>query len=86
MTYNERICIYDALCDSGLGDLAGFKTEVYHNMGWPQEDIPEYWEIMLIPMLDRIFLIEQIFEVITSLNVSVAIYTTINHPGCLIIH
>ncbi len=86
MNIREYAELTRVLNGSHLGDLAGFKVEAYHEFNKQCERPQSVWDVILVPTVNRIFLLQDIVRVIDKLDIDVAIFTDINRPGCIIFH
>ncbi len=83
MEYNILVV---ALEKSAVADLSGFKIEGFHDFDKTGKKQGSNWDVILIPMLTRIYLIGNILDIVKPLAIDVACYTDLNRPGCLIFH
>ncbi|GAH02531.1 unnamed protein product [marine sediment metagenome] len=86
MTIHEYTQVMRVLEESGLGDIAGFKIDIYHDFTHGKVEGEGNWDIILTPLVHRIFLIPEIVNLVKPLDVDLAVFTDINRPGCLIFH
>ena len=86
MTSGECTLVMAALDKKNLGDMAGFRVDVLHDFESETEQFEGYWEVVLIPLIHRIYLLNMITTLVCDCDIHVAIYTDVYRPGCIIIH
>ena len=86
MTDSERISVIEALEKSKLGGMAGFRIEIFHGFTDRNYGRIEYWDVVLYPMINCIYLIDDIMDVVFALDLHIAVFTDMNRPGCIIFH
>ena len=86
MTSHECVGLIKALEESRMADLAGFKIRDCPMFIRKAKGNQCEWDVILIPLIERIFLLREIYQVIDKLDIDVAMFTDINRPGCVIFH
>lgn len=86
MTDSARISVVEALEKSKLGPMAGFRVELFHGFKDRKDRRTDYWDVILYPMINCIYLLNEITEIVFDLDLKIAVYTDMNRPGCIIFH
>ena len=86
MNITECQLLCHALAKTGYPDMGGFIISQGHGFRDMDDPTTGYYEIVLTPLIRRIYFISQIFDSVRSLDIQVAIYTDYDKPGCIIIH
>lgn len=86
MTNHERIKLVEAIDKSGLADLSGFKVESFHGLPGYENEGRDYWDIILTPLIKRIYFVSELFYLTKQLGIDVAVFTDIDRAGCILFH
>ncbi len=86
MTDSERISVVAALEKSNLASMACFRIELFHGFHDRSNQWDDYWDVILCPIINCIYLLNDITDVVSKLDLRIAVYTDINRAGCIIFH
>lgn len=86
MTDSDRIIVVQALEKSKLGPMACFRIELVHGFYRGDDWNGDYWDVVLYPLINCIYVLDEITDIVSALALPISVYTDINRPGCIIFH
>ena len=86
MTRIERISLVSALYKEGLDQDCGFGIYSYNLQEIGGEFYPDDWLVILKPLGSEIHFIRKIIRLTDMVIGDGAINTSVEHPGCILIH